>query len=151
MSPNKLILKNIVIIDSNFILLPFQFKIDFLEEINSSLEGITNFIIFKQVFDELEAKRRREPKATKFQKYLRSGLSYLEQNKEKYGIIFNGAIKIHEETADDFLLQKAIDYKNEGQNVFLATNDRLLREKAREAQIGIIFLRQKKYLSIERG
>ena len=42
-------LDNIVIIDSNFILLPSQFKVDYFNEINSKLEGKTLFIIFKQI------------------------------------------------------------------------------------------------------
>ena len=62
---------NIVVIDSNFVLLPFQFKIDYLKEIKLNLEGDTVFILFKQVLDELEAKKIREPRATKFQRNLK--------------------------------------------------------------------------------
>ncbi|MBY9018547.1 MAG: hypothetical protein KGD66_06925, partial [Candidatus Lokiarchaeota archaeon] len=48
---------NIVIIDANFLFLPIQFKIDFLSEINYLLEGKNYFLIYKQIFDELESKR----------------------------------------------------------------------------------------------
>ena len=58
--------ENHIVIDANFILLPFQFKIDYLYEIDNNLEGRTIFILFKQILDELEAKRLREPNATKF-------------------------------------------------------------------------------------
>ena len=40
--------ENVVVIDSNFILLPFQFKVDYLNEIYLKL-GKINFIIFKQI------------------------------------------------------------------------------------------------------
>lgn len=142
---------NIVVIDSNFVLLPFQFKIDYLKEIQLNLEGNTIFIVFKQVLDELEAKKIREPKATKFQRNLESGLLYIEKNKESFDITFLEEVKEKNETTDDFLLRSSINLKSELSRVYLATNDALLRKKAREALIGTIFLRQKKYLSFERS
>jgi len=143
--------KNIVIIDANFILLPIQFKIDYLDFINTRLEGGTRFIVFKQIFDELEAKKMRDFKAIKFIKHLESGISYLDHNKEKYNIIVENQVKKLEETTDQFLLRKAIELKDEKLNVFLATNDKALRQDAKEAKVSTIFLRQKKYLSIEKS
>ena len=142
---------NIVVIDSNFVLLPFQFKIDYLKEIKLNLEGDTVFILFKQVLDELEAKKIREPRATKFQRNLKSGLAYLENNKENFAITFLEDVKEKSETTDDFLLRSSINLKSENSRIFLATNDALLRKKAKESDIGRIFLRQKKYLSFERS
>jgi len=144
-------INNIVVIDSNFVLLPFQFKINYLEEIQSELEGTTCFIIFKQIINELEAKKSREPKATKFQRNLKSGLSYLENNKESFNIYFLEDIKEESETTDDFLLRSSINLKTKKSLVFLASNDALLRKKAKESAIGRIFLRQNKYLSFERS
>jgi rRNA-processing protein FCF1 len=141
----------LVVIDSNFVLLPFQFKIDYLNEIRSHVEGQLKFIIFQQILNELYAKRKREPKATKFSRLLNSGLSYLEKNKANYTIDFIDVVKMKNETTDDFLLRKSIELKIEANTVFLATNDSKLREKSRELGISIIFLRQKKYLSFERA
>ena len=39
----------------------------------------------------------------------------------------------------------------ESQNIYLATNDSDLRKKAKYIGISIIFLRQKKYLTIDRA
>lgn len=142
--------ENCVIIDANFILLPVQFKIDFLNEIRFSLEGPVKFIVFKLVLDELEAKTRRKPKATKFPMNLKSGLLYLEKNKEKYDIFYDDAVKFNDESMDDFLLRLSIEIKKENKKVFLATNDYELRKRAREADINVIFLRQRKYLSLDR-
>jgi rRNA-processing protein FCF1 len=141
--------KNIVVIDSNFVLLPYQFKINYLKDISLNLEGKTRFIIFKQVLDELEAKTIREYKATKFQRNLKSGLTYLEKNKERYDIIFLEDVKDVNETTDDFLVKSSINLKSENSRIFLASNDALLRKKARESNISTIFLRQKKYLSFD--
>ena len=90
-------------------------------------------------------------KATKFQRHLKSGLLYLEQRKENFNLIFEDVEKNREETTDDFLLRKAIELKNEKMIIYLASNDQHLRKRAKEATIGVIFLRQKKYLSIERS
>ncbi|MFX1376032.1 MAG: PIN domain-containing protein [Promethearchaeota archaeon] len=141
---------NIIVIDGNFVLLPFQFKIDYLNEIRIKLEGNVKFIVFRQVLDELEAKRKRELKSTKFPRLLDSGLLYLEKNKVNYDILFLDDIKEKSETTDAFLLKKSLKLKNEGYLIFLATNDSELRRKARLSKINTIFLRQKKYVSIER-
>jgi len=142
---------NLIIIDSNFILLPFQFKIDYFYEIRSNVEGNLRFIIFQQVLNELESKRKMEPKATKFTRFLEFGLLYLERKKEDYEIEFLENVKTDNETTDDFLLRMLKALKEESQNVYLASNDSELRKKAKKIGISIIFLRQKKYLSIDRA
>ncbi|MHA2006056.1 MAG: type II toxin-antitoxin system VapC family toxin [Promethearchaeota archaeon] len=143
--------QKIVIIDSNFVLLPFQFKIDYFNEIRLLMEGQLSYIIFRQILDELEAKKIREPKSTKFIQQFDSGMSYIEKNKIIHDIIPIEEIKNKRETTDNFLIRKAIELKNQGHHVFLATNDSELRKKARELKINTIFLRQKKYLSVERA
>ncbi len=140
---------NIVIIDANFILLPFQFKIDYLNEIRNLLEGKISFIIFRQVLNELEAKKKREPNSVKFGKLLDSGLLYLDKNMEKFPIEFLDDIKESNETSDEFLIRKAIEMKTKQKAIFLATNDAELKRLAKEKKISRIFLRQKNYLSIE--
>ena len=142
---------NFIIIDSNFILLPFQFKIDYFNEIRLKLEGKLKFIIFQQILNELEAKKRRESKATKFVKFLESGLIYLERNKEKYDIEIREDVKKDYETTDNFLIKIIIELKKESNNTYLATNDSELRKMAHKQHINTIFLRQKKFLSIERA
>ena len=142
---------NIIIIDSNFILLPFQFKIDYLNDIYLILEGKIRFYIFKQVIDELKAKESREPKARKFRRMFKSGMSYLEKNEKIYPIYFIDEIKNKNEITDEFLLRWCIKFKKEYRHVFLATNDSELRKKAKNSNVDVIFLRQKKYISIERG
>jgi len=142
---------NVVVIDSNFILLPYQFKIDYLNDIFLSLEGKTRFYIFKQVFDELTSKERREPKAKKFQRHFKAGKSYLEKNEKIYPIYFIDEIKKEDETTDEFLLRWCIKFKKEYRHVYLATNDAELRKMAIKSKINVIFLRQKKYISIQRS
>jgi len=141
--------QNLIVIDSNFILLPFQYKIDYLNEIRNKLEGKLKFLIFKQVLDELEAKRKREPNSTKFQRQFKSGLLYLEKNKTSFNIEYVEEVKDKSETTDDFILRMLISLKEESRDIFLATNDSELRRRARELNLSTIYLRQKKYISIE--
>ena len=142
-------LENLIVVDANFILLPFQFKIDYLYDIDSSLEGRTIFILFKQILDELEAKKLREPNATKFIMNLKSGLLYLENNNEKYNIIYNHLTKSQSETTDDFLVRNCQELKGKEKKVYLASNDRDLRRNVRKFGVSTIFLRQKKFLSFD--
>ena len=142
-------LENLIVIDANFILLPFQFKIDYLYEIDASLEGKTIFIVYKQILDELEAKKIREPEARKFHMNFKAGLLYLEKNNEKYNIDYKQNIKLTDETTDNFLLKSCLELKSISKRVFLATNDAELRRKANKMEVSTIFLRQKKYLSFD--
>lgn len=142
---------NLIIIDANFILLPFQFKIDYFTEIRNNLDGKIRFIVFQQILNELEAKKKREPKAIKFARVLNSGLVFLERNKKIHEVDFLKDVKNIDETTDEFLLRKLIKLKNENNNVFLATNDSDLRKKAKNLGLSVIFLRQRKYLCFERS
>ena len=141
--------ENLIILDSNFILLPFQFKIDYLKEIWEKMAGKTAFIVYQQIIDELKAKENRFPSKTRFKKNLDAGLTYLNHNKSLYNIIFDGARKKESETTDDFLIRKCISLKDEESRVYLATNDKELRRKANKAKIVSIFMRQKKYIDLE--
>lgn len=141
--------ENLIVVDANFVLLPFQFKIDYLYEITASLEGKTIFIVYKQILDELEAKKLREPNATKFHMNLKSGLLYLEKNNDKFNILYRQRIKSKEETTDSFLLKICQELKEKNKKLYLASNDAELRRKARKIGINTIFLRQKKYLSFD--
>ena len=140
---------NVVVVDSNFILLPYQFKIDYLSDIYLELEGKTRFYIFKQSIDEIEAKIRREPKTRKLKRQFKGGMSYLDKNEKIYPIYFINEVKDKDETTDDFLLKWCIRFKKEYKNVFIATNDAVLRKKAKKTNIKLIFLRQQKYLCID--
>jgi rRNA-processing protein FCF1 len=142
---------NLIILDSNFILLPFQFKIDYFNEIRLTIEGKLRFIVFQQILNELESKRKREPEATKFARFLDAGIKYLEKNTNLYDIKFSDIIKESKESTDDFLIRMSQECKIVGHKIYLATNDSELRRKAKKLNIGTIFLRQKKYLSIERA
>jgi len=140
---------HLIILDANFILLPYQFKIDYFREIDQQLGGKLLFIIFQQVYDELDAKMEREPQASKFKRHYTGGLQYIEKFKDTYEVCELPITKRPEETTDAFLLRIAIALNSKSPHLFLATNDADLRKKAKQAHINVIFLRQRKFLSFE--
>ena len=141
--------ENRIILDSNFILLPFQFKIDYLKDIRENMAGKTSFIVYQQILDELKAKEKRFPNRTSFKKNLDAGLNYLNHNKNLYDIQFDESRKLEHETSDDFLIRKCISLKSEDYRVFLATNDKELRKRAVNHKIFTICMRQKKFIDVE--
>lgn len=142
-------ISNYIILDANFILLPAQFKINYFSEINDLLAGKNIFFIYQQIFDELEAKVHRESKKRKFQRQYQLGKRYLEQNSSQYSTKLIDEVKKSEELTDEFLLRKGIQHKSQKNNVYIATNDMELRKLALKNDIGVIFLRQKKYLTFK--
>jgi rRNA-processing protein FCF1 len=142
---------NLIIIDSNFLLLPYQFKVDYLNEIYLNIEGKIRFFFFKQNLNEIEAKIRREKKTRKLNRQFKAAMNYLDKNEKIYPIYFIDEVKDESETTDEFLLKKCIEYKKEYKKVFLATNDTELRKKAKNLKIDVILLRQKKFLFIDRS
>jgi len=141
--------ENLIVLDSNFILLPFQFKIDYLKEIRENIAGRISFIIYQQIIDELQAKEKRLPNKTLFKKHLDAALAYLDHNKILYDFIFDETRKKEDETTDDFLIRKCVSLKSEESRVYLATNDKELRRKANDKKIFSIFMRQKKFIDVE--
>lgn len=139
---------NIIIIDANFLFLPIQFKIDFLNEISYILIGKNFFLIYKQIFDELESKRKRLNEISKFGRELNFAHIYLESNKHKYNLVYINKIKQRSETTDQYLLSECVRLKKKHPNTYIATNDSQLRKEASKADIRNIYLRQKKYLDI---
>lgn len=137
-----------MVVDANFLFLPIQFKIDFLSEINYLLEGKNYFLIYKQIFDELESKKKKLHEISKFGRELNFAKGYLESNKNNYDLIYVNKIKQRSETTDQFLLKECLRLKKMNPNIFLATNDSQLRKEASKTNIRNVYLRQKKYLSI---
>lgn len=124
-----------VIFDANFLLLPLQFKIDIFSEIEA-LIGHFEPIVLSTTLEELKKLSMR-----KSEKVRRQALLALEIAK-KCRII--EACVEPGENYDDVLLRTAKEC-----NCIVATNDRNLRRKLREARLATIFLRQRTHLQIE--
>ena len=124
-----------VILDSNFLFIPFQFQIDILEELEN-LIGKFEPIALSTTMEELEKLSKERSEKTK-----RQALSALKLT-ERCTIIKVERNQV--ETNDDVILRKARDW-----NCGVATNDRELRRRLRKEAIPVIYLRQRKRLQLE--
>ena len=117
-----------ILLDTNFLLIPAQFKIDIFEELKkSSYKPIT---LDCCIFELKKLSKSRGRKGI----YARVALQLLKKNKIR---IIN---------ADEKNTDKAIiDYSTKNKYA-VATNDKVLIKKLRDRGIKIVRLRQKRYL-----
>ncbi|MEM1515271.1 MAG: hypothetical protein QXH24_04385 [Candidatus Bathyarchaeia archaeon] len=124
-----------VILDTNFLMLPFQFKIDIFDEIERFI-GRFEPIVLSTTLDEL--KKISNSRSAKISKL---ALSAIELTKKCRIMEVNVR---PEESYDDVLLRIAKE-----NNCIVATNDRNLIKRLRKAGITIIYLRKKTHLQAE--
>lgn len=124
-----------VILDANFLLVPFQFKVDIFSEIEALIGGFEPIVLSTTV-EELK-----KLSAVKSEKARRSFSAALELVK-KCRIV---DVELRPgESYDDAILRVA----NEGKYI-VATNDSRLRGRLRDKGITTIFLRQKSHLEVD--
>jgi len=125
-----------VIIDSNFLFVPAQFKIDVFEELMNLLNQRFEPILLSATYQELQRMAEEGSPSRRKQASLALKLA----KKCRLVNIEKGA----GETNDDVILRIATAWKSP-----VATNDRELRKKLRGRDIPVIFLRGKNRLELE--
>ncbi len=133
---NKVVL--LVVVDTNFMTIPSQFNVDIFAEAERVLERSFEFVILRSVADEIEtgvreSKGGSNKLAFSIAQDLTSRCRAVETEKS-----------ISELPVDEQLLE----YTMQVQGV-LATNDKELRNRARERGVPVLFLRGRKQLSVE--
>ncbi|MBI5636075.1 hypothetical protein HY993_03890 [Candidatus Micrarchaeota archaeon] len=112
-----------VVLDTNFLLLPIEKKLDVYEKIPLLFDDAVAFYTPRQCFDELMAKREEK----KFG-------AALELARKKIRVVL-----VLSQKPDDAVVEACREYK-----AVAATNDRQLREKLKKAGVKTIFLRGNK-------
>jgi len=125
-----------VILDSNFLFVPYQFKIDIFDELEA-LIGRFEPVVLSTALEELRSLS--DDKSS--EKVRRQALSALELTKRCKLVDVE---KRAEESSDDVILRVAKEWKCP-----VATNDGMLRKRLRKAGLATIFLRQRARLEIE--
>ncbi len=125
--------KKRVILDSNFLMLPFQFNVDISNEIERILGGGYRIYVPREVLNELnylsvKAEKHRDRKMAKM------ALKFAR----RFDTIEGG-----DKDADGAIIALA------EKDVIVCTNDKALKNRLREIQIPVIYLRQKSKLEIE--
>ncbi|MBW2974400.1 twitching motility protein PilT [Candidatus Woesearchaeota archaeon] len=123
-----------IILDTNFLLIPIQFRLDIFSEIDRLCLFRYKLYIVDKTIDEL--KGIMEKQKGKHKEAAKIALQLIK--KKNIGII-----KTKEGMVDDLIL----DLLQKGS--ILATEDRLLREKALKKGIRVIMLRSGKYLILK--
>ena len=126
-----------VILDSNALFVPLQFKIDIFEELEKLLNVKFELILLSPIRRELE--NLAENGSPKMQK----NASYALKMAEKCKLVELDE-KIAGSSPDDVIFQVACEWKS-----LVFTNDRELRKRLRNINVPVIYVRQKSRLGID--
>ncbi|MHA2314214.1 MAG: type II toxin-antitoxin system VapC family toxin [Candidatus Hermodarchaeia archaeon] len=127
-----------VLLDTNFLLLPFQRRIDIFEEIPKLIDGSVTFLVLPQIQQELKWIELNGTEKEK--RAARSSMKLMEN----YCIIAeNVPPQIQELDADTALLRYA-----EKTGAYVATNDSDLRRELKKQGSRVIFLRKLAVLAL---
>ncbi len=132
--PAKKTLK--IILDSNALFVPLQFKIDVFEELKMVLNRNFEFVLLSPIRRELEKLAEKGSPKT------RKNASYALKLAEKCRLV-----EVNEKyvgSPDDVIVQMAREW-----NCPVFTNDRQLRKRLRNINVPVIYVRQKSRLEID--
>jgi rRNA-processing protein FCF1 len=125
-----------IIIDTNFLFVPSQFRLDIFEELNNLISQRVEPIMLSPTYEELQALTK--SKSPKMRKQATLGLKLAEKCQI-------ADVKRETSESNDYLILRiATEWKCP-----VATNDRDLRRKLRAAGVAVVFLRQKSRLEID--
>jgi len=125
-----------VILDSSFLFIPSQFKIDIFEELTRVLNRHFEPVILSSTYQELQ--KIAAGQSTKLPRQATFALKLVQKC---------GQIKVEKgsgESYDDVIVRVASEL---GYSV--ATNDRALRKELRCKNVAVIYLRQKSLLAVD--
>lgn len=118
-----------VILDTNFLLIPFQFKIDIFRELEYVIEYSHSYVVSSKTIKEL---KKLSKLIGKNGMAARLALKLVEANDKKIEIIENNNY------VDDWI----VDFAKKN-NAIVCTNDSELRRRLREAEIKVIAMKSK--------
>jgi rRNA-processing protein FCF1 len=125
-----------VILDSNALFVPLQFKIDIFDGLEQLLERNVELIVISPVKRELEVLvKRGSPK-------MRKNAFYALKLAEKCTYVEVGASA--SALTDDVIVKVAGEWK-----AAVFTNDRQLKQRLRDISVPVIYVRQKSRLEID--
>ena len=145
-----------IFLDANFLMVPAQLKLDIYAEFDRLVPQPYTLVILGAILRELEIKSTRMGPQSTFSREYRLALQILERH--EYQVIQTESIPQLTEnlTVDDFLLREVQDFIPPFQwdadspfQVYVATNDKFLKRKARDVGIPVIYIRQKRFVEID--
>ena len=122
-----------VVIDTNFFMVPFQFNVDIITELENKLPSY-KLTTPSFVINELKGLKNNNKGKVR----LNANLALTLANSSKVEI--KDISLLENETVDDALLRVS---------EVLATNDIELKNRAKDKGITVVYLRQKKYIAVD--
>lgn len=122
--------------DTNFLMAPFEFKVDVFSEFNRICSFNYKLLVFNRTIDEL--KNIIEKQSLKHKKAAQFALKLIKL--KNIGIIKSGQKDV------DTLILDSI-----GNDTIIATQDILLKKELLKKGASVVILRQKKYLQLIEG
>ena len=127
MEENKSIQKKIIIVDTNILLVPFQFKVDIISDLKYLLDKPHKYVISSRTLNEL---KKIGEQIGKDGMAARVALKTIEANKFDFEIIENNM------PVDSWILKYSVQH-----NAYVATNDAALRMKLKSKRVRVISLK----------
>ena len=121
-----------VVLDTNFLLVPFQFKIDILRELDYLVDVSHHYVISSKTMDEL---RKIGRSIGKDGMAARLAMKLVEANRSKIEIVPN------DEYVDRWIEKYALATK-----AIVCTNDAALRKRLRELDVKVVAMKSKSKL-----
>lgn len=122
-----------IILDTNFLTIPYQFNVDIFAEIDRVVEGKYELTTLDCVVDELKKLKKSRGKNAAAAKV---SLILIKEKNVK-------VIKTNKKKVDNTI------YKIADENTIVATNDKELIKKLKNKNIKILYLRSKKHIVID--
>ena len=119
-----------IILDTNFLTIPYQFGIDIFEEIERVVEGDYELTTLDSIVEELKKLTKSKGKEALA---ARVALTLIKEKNIK-------VIKTGEKNVDIKI------YRMTDKNTIVATNDRNLRRRLKNKNVKVLYLRSKKHI-----
>ena len=133
----------VVLLDTNFLLIPGQFGVDIFSELQRICDFPYEVAVLEATVNELRGIMDNKTASAKDRRAARLGLQLINAKNVRVIKVERKVFK----TTDKAILEFAVaGNSSEQKSVFVATQDKNLREKLRAKGVGVIILRQKQNL-----
>ena len=128
--------KEVLVFDTNFLFVPFEFRVEIISEIEKILGNSVQFCIVEETLKELEMIEKKRDKNKKF-------LPLIATLLKRYNfVILTNCVNDEITYVDDILCLMPKKF-------VIATNDKLLKQRLWKIPKRVIFMRQMSYLDLK--
>lgn len=146
--------KKTIILDTNFLLIPFSLKVDIFSEIDKIINFPYEFVILEQSIDELKKIIENSSEKGRNKEAAKSALRLINIKKEKKEVKIVNFLKNKQKTLYKDINSKSISVDDiilnlNNKNIIIASQDTILRKKLKNKNIKTIYLRNKKKMEMK--